>query len=193
LVFLNFISRKEKGVKMKNLISMLVFLGSLTVVAMGLIGCSAKAGGDLSGLAPVPAVEPQKVEPTLACHEDQTVNGKIEGKNWNFKTGVAFDSAFQGVWDVTLYDEKMNDPCRQIGSARGIKLYVPKAVGEFNLLDSRAAYFYDMSANPQVSRMTSNGRGVVEVLDQDFMEGSIEAYVDAETGVCGKWKVFICQ
>ncbi len=163
---------------------------------LAVTSCSVKSSDVLpvSPFAPPPTDNsPYKVEPTVSCERMEPANGKIHDSTWQVRSGAAFKSAFNGEYDVSLYDVAVTNPCNYAGSARQVLLRTPQTIGDFNLQTERSIVFYDSSKNPAYSKHTSNGQGQITGVSATVITGSFEAYVDSATGVCGQFQVPICN
>ena len=164
-------------------------------LALGITACKAHTDASLDTPPIQPAPKPEtSVKPTVICDPNDVINGQMGGKEWKMKSGVAFASlGFEGMWEITLSDEVVSNPCQQFGTARGIMLRVPQALGKSDLENQKAAVFYDFNVNPQLTKTTSNGQVQIDSITENEIHGTFEAYDDETTGACGHFAITRCQ
>ncbi len=127
---------------------------------------------------------------------DQDLQGKIITQDWSFLDGVArLSPTSNDTLEVGLYDNPLDQDCSYAISESGIRFLVPYQEGIFELLQEwEAPQYVTLYKGVDEERAW---RGAIEIVEIDTVNniliGNLDATVDDESTVNGKFKVSLCK
>ncbi|MBD3317276.1 MAG: hypothetical protein GF344_15930 [Chitinivibrionales bacterium] len=133
---------------------------------------------------------------TEADIPNQTLQGKVGGRNWLFKSGkVCGDTAF----NVELYNFERSDPCNLEGSDFDYIFFeVPNEEGTYHLSfrdgNKQGVYFYDGDsfASMRNTDMATEGILIIDSITTSHVYLRINASAGEDDYAAGKCGVRIC-
>lgn len=120
---------------------------------------------------------------------ENSLVGKINGKDWTFRSGIAKETGTPGKVQLTFWNTSESNPCAFTdGSMRQVRTTIAKEVGTYTVKDGQKIILDAYDAEYAAKK----GKIIIAKIEDGIIYGSVDIKYDSDNEVKGDFEIPLC-